>query len=91
MEELAAEMRGRQAAIETVVMTFLAHFAAHTSDPILFTAQVMDNAQDILRRARREAPQADQRDADYALAAFAHFSAAMLAHVTRIAVPGGRS
>lgn len=89
VEELAAEMRGRQTAIETIMLTALAHFAAQFDKPVFLITQTMGDAEEILRQAQREAPPEDAKVAAHAWAAFQYFSNAMLAHINRHSVPRG--
>lgn len=90
VEELAAELRGRQTAIETVMLTAFAHLAAQFDNPVLLISQAMGNAEDTLRKMKAEAPTEDAKDAAYAVAAFKYLSNAMLAHVNRHSAPQGR-
>jgi hypothetical protein len=84
------ELRGRLMALETIVVTLAAHMAAHTSDPVLFTAQVMDDVERALRNAEETAPKGMEKTARYAVASFEALSAGMLAHLNRYAVPQGK-
>lgn len=84
------ELRGRLMAIETIVVTLIAHMAAHTSDPVRFTAQMMDAAENNLRRAAQSAPPEMERTAQFALGSFEALSAGLLAHLNRYAVPSGK-
>lgn len=88
MEEFEAEIRGRQTAMEGVVMTMLAHIAANTENPVLFIAQIMDDAGASLRR-----PVAadDRRMQQYAVAKFDQFADDLLAHINKISPPAGRA
>jgi hypothetical protein len=90
MEELRAELRGRQVAIETIMLSAFAHFAAHFDKPVLLISQVMGDAELILLKAQREAPAEEAGDTAYALSAFAYFSDAMLSHINRHITPQGR-
>ncbi len=89
-ETTEAELRGRVMTLETLLMTLMGHMAAHTSDPALFTAQVMDNTQTMLRRAADTAPKEMEKTAQFALASFDALSGQMLAHLNRHAAPQGR-
>lgn len=91
MEELEAEMRGRQMAVETVLFTVLAHIAANTTNPVTFIAQIMGDAEQSLNKAAEHGANADERKTlDYSLAAFKSFSDNMLAHVTKIMPTSGK-
>lgn len=90
MAEMAeAELRGRIMALETLFTTLLAHMAAHTDNPVFFTAQVMENAETMLQRAAQQAPQEMEQTALFALQSFGNIADQMLAHLTRHATPGG--
>lgn len=85
-----AELRGRIMTLETVMMTLLAHMAAHTDNPVLFGAQVMENAESMLRRATDDVPEEMEETAAFALTSFGNMSAQLLAHFNRYAVPKGQ-
>lgn len=84
-----AELRGRIMTLETLFTTLLAHMAAHTNNPTLFTAQVMENAETMLQRAAQQAPEEMEQTALFALQSFGNIAEQMLAHLTRHAAPGG--
>ncbi|MDR6952320.1 hypothetical protein J2X65_001675 [Ancylobacter sp. 3268] len=90
-EDLDAELRGRVIALETIVIAMVAHMAAHTSNPTGFTAQVMDNADQMLNRFAATAPKEMERTSLFALESFSALSNDLLAHLNRYAVPKGRS
>ncbi|MFG1267654.1 hypothetical protein V5F40_06790 [Xanthobacter sp. DSM 14520] len=87
---LEAELRGRLMTVEIILMSLMAHMAAHTSDPARFTAQAMDDAETAVRNAAQTAPKEMAQTAAFALGSFEQLSGQMLAHLNRHARPQGR-
>jgi hypothetical protein len=82
MRHTEIELRGRLMALETIVLTLLAHIAAHCSDETQFAAQVMDNAESNLSGLRDNATDGNESAAaDYACESFRRHSAFLLAHL----------
>ena len=90
MTEFEIEMRARIMLMEAVTATMLAHTAALTADPRLFTAQVMDDVEHYLERELDQPEGEAKTCAPLAMSFFQGLSQVMLAHVTRHAAPAGR-
>ena len=90
VKETEAELRGRLAALETLLAVTIAQLAERTRKPDKAIREIMANAEDMLERAERAAPAGERRAAEYARAAFDQVSDAMLAHLARRALPAGR-
>ena len=89
-DDFRAEVRGRLAALETIVGVLITHTAELAPQPHAYLADVMDNVAAILLAARDQALPEDHRDAAHALASFERLSQFMLAHVAERMAPQGR-
>jgi hypothetical protein len=88
MDELELDIRGRQVAMETLVLTLLVHVAATTNDPARFASTVMKNGELNLRHTREGIQDPDEAKViDYALGNFGHMTEVVLAFVKEIRRP----
>jgi len=91
MKEAEAELRGRIAMLEVFLGVLLTHAATLSERPDVFIRGVMANVEDSLERAAQDAPAEEKRAAEFAQAAFANLSDAVLAHLLKIAPAPKRS
>lgn len=89
MTKEAEELRGRIVALETLVLTLMAHTAALTEDPKRFSAQVMKNAGEILARFHADVPDEGKGVASFALSSFTHLAIQVTAHTRLYSSPEG--
>jgi len=91
MDDFEIEMFGRLNMLEALTATLLAHTAAHISDPMQFTVQVMSDVENNLERSHERAAEGDAKKcAHMAVASFQNLGRHMLAHINRHADPAGR-
>jgi hypothetical protein len=81
MKETEAEIRGRLAMLETLLVVTIAQLAARAAKPDETLREIMANAEDMLAAALKDAPAGNKRAAEYAQASFDHVGEAMLRHL----------
>lgn len=84
MSRTEIELRGRVMALETMVLSLMAHIAVHTTDEARFVAQIMANAENNLAsRPNISSDRAQDRALEFAAESIGRNSEFLLKHLRR--------